>query len=176
MREKTEVMDENGMRRALARISYEIIERNHGTHDLSIVGMLRRGAELARMIAAKLEQLEGAPVPCGVLDITPFRVDARGGGEDDSRLDQPVSEKTVVLVDDVLHTGRSARAAIDAVFSRGRPRSVQLAVLIDRGHRELPIRPDYVGKNVPTSRDEIVRVMTEGYDGAQRVVILEREA
>lgn len=169
---KARIMDEKAMSRAIARISFEIIEHNRGAENLCIVGILRRGADLAKRIAAKIEEVEQKAVPVGVMDITPFRDDIRISGCSDFS-DIPFSLKgcNVVLVDDVIHTGRSARAAIDALMSRGRPETVQLAVLIDRGHRQLPIRPDYVGKNAPTSNSELVRVSVEECDGINQVDI-----
>ena len=165
------ILDENAINRALTRISYEIIERNKGTEGLVLVGILSRGVFLARRLCGKLSATEGTEIPIGVLDITHFRDDLRSDEEDRTDMPFDVTDKTVVLVDDVLYTGRSVRAAIDAIMSRGRPRSVQLAVLIDRGHRELPIRPDYVGKNLPTSKEETVKVHVKEHDGFDDVVI-----
>ena len=162
MIEKAQVMDEKAMARTLTRISYEIIERNRGAADLCIIGILEGGAEIARRIAQKIADTEGMDISLGSLDITPFRDDRKGekGLPDRSCIDFSVQDRQVVLVDDVLFTGRSVRAAIDAIMSRGRPRSIQLAVLVDRGHRELPIRPDYIGKNLPTALSEMIRVRT----------------
>ncbi len=163
------------VRRALARIAHEIVERNRGVDGLVLVGLRTRGVPLAQRLARILQELEGIAVPLGELDITLYRDDLarrrlqpRVGPSD-----VPVSliDRTVVLVDDVLFTGRSVRAALDAIMDFGRPSSVQLAVLIDRGHRELPIRPDYVGKNVPTALDEEVQVRLEETDGVDEVVI-----
>lgn len=171
MTEKALILDEKAMARAINRISYEIIERNKGVEDLCIVGILSRGQELAERIASKILQVEGRSVPVGALDITPFRDDGRrGGGETNIPFD--IGGKRVVLVDDVIYTGRSVRAAIDALMAAGRPRSIQLAVLIDRGHRELPIRADFIGKNVPTSREESVRVLVSERDGEDKVIIV----
>lgn len=175
-REKAEIMDEMAMRRAVARISYEIIEHNHGTASLCVVGVRRRGAELAERIARRIGEIESGTVPTGFLDITDYRDDRPGRPSGGAPVLEPsldVTDRDLVLVDDVLFTGRTARAAIDAIMDLGRPRTVQLAVLIDRGHRELPIRADYVGKNVPTSHSETVAVHTTGFDGENRVVILE---
>lgn len=170
------IMDENAMTRAIARISYEILERNKGAESLCFIGVLSRGAYLAKRISDKLGELEGVAPETGILDITDYRDDGRASrGEDRTDIPFDVRDKRVVIVDDVIFTGRSARAAMDAVTKCGRPRSIQLAALVDRGHRELPIRPDYVGKNVPTSRDEAVRVMVKEIDGSDMVVILERE-
>lgn len=163
------------LRRALARIAHEIVERNRGVEGLVIVGMRTRGAPLARRLAAILQEMENVSIPLGELDITLYRDDLarrrlqpRIGPSD---VPVSLSDRTVILVDDVIFTGRSVRAALDAIMDYGRPSSVQLAVLIDRGHRELPIRPDYVGKNVPTALDEEVQVRLEETDGADDVVI-----
>ena len=175
-REKAELMDEKAMVRAIARIAYEIIERNHGAEGLCVIGIRRRGAVLAKRIAEKLVEIEGNPIKTGFIDITPYRDDLRSkniGKGAPTVLDFSVNGKKVVLVDDVLYTGRTVRAAIDAIMDQGRPRQLQLAVLVDRGHRELPISPDFVGKNAPTSRSETVEVHVTEYDGENRVVILE---
>lgn len=171
---KAVIMDENQIKRAVARISYEIAERNRGTENLVLIGIMSRGVYIAERIAAKLKELEGYAERVGVLDITSFRDDDKNVPDSD-KTDIPfdIKDKSVVLVDDVMFTGRSCRAAIDAVMSRGRPKNIQLAVLVDRGHRELPLRPDYVGKNVPTSRDESVQVMVREIDGCDMAVILE---
>jgi len=170
--QKTVIMDENAMRRAMARITYEILERNKGALDLCLIGILSRGAHLAHRIAAKINELEGVEVDVGILDITSYRDDEKYVSDSDkTKIDFDIKGKKVVLVDDVIYTGRSTRAAIDAIMERGRPSCVQLAVLVDRGHRELPIRPDYVGKNLPTSREEVVKVMVEEADGCDKVVI-----
>jgi len=170
--EKRIIMDEKAMSRAIARISYEIIERNKGTDSLVIVGVYSRGVPIGRRIADKLSELEKTEVPFGTLDITPYR-DDRTSSDHNERTDIPfdITDRNVVLVDDVLFTGRSARAALDALIKRGRPRTIQLAVLVDRGHRELPIRPDYVGKNLPTSHSEKVRVSVTETDGSDSVSI-----
>ena len=160
------------MRRAIARITYEILERNKGTQELCIIGIFSRGVALARRIADKIAELENENIPCGALDITAFRDDKKPlNTADKTDINFDISDKKVVIVDDVFYTGRSTRAAIDAVMERGRPQSVQLAVLIDRGHRELPIRPDYVGKNLPTSREESVKVYVTETDGSDSVAI-----
>ncbi len=174
MKEKAEIMDAKAVARAVTRIAFEIIERNRGTEGLCILGILSRGAELALRIAEKIAQVEGKTVEVGLVDITPYRDDREDEGAqcvDLSEIGFSVTGKKIILVDDVLYTGRSARAAIDAIMSRGRPEYIQLAVLIDRGHRELPIRPDYVGKNLPTSREETVRVQVKERDGTDRVAI-----
>ena len=172
-RVKAEILDENAVARAITRISFEIIERNKGTDDLCLVGLFSRGVVLAQRIAAKIAENEGSSVPTGLLDITPFRDDEKRGGSDDaSKIDFDITDKRVVIIDDVIYTGRTARAAIDGLLSRGRPTLIQLAALIDRGHRELPIRADYIGKNLPTSRGEKVRVMVRELDGCDKVVIV----
>jgi len=172
LEKKRMIMDEKAMQRAIARISYEIIEHNKGAEDLCIVGILSRGVTIGRRIADKLSELEKVDVPFGQLDITPYRDDTGGKGSED-RTDIPfdVRDRNVVIVDDVIFTGRSSRAALEAIIKRGRPRSVQLAVLVDRGHRELPIRPDYVGKNLPTSHSEVVKVSVTELDGSDGVAI-----
>lgn len=178
MEEKAHIMDETAINRALVRISHEIVEKNKGVKDLALVGIRRRGVPLARRLASYISSIESYEIPVGVLDITLYRDDLS------TLSSQPIVHKTeipfnitnkkIVLVDDVIFTGRTARAALDALSDLGRARMIQLAVLIDRGHRELPIRPDYVGKNVPTSRDEIVKVKLEEVDGENCVVILKR--
>lgn len=172
MKRKTVIMDENNMKRAVARITYEILERNKGTDDLCVVGIFSRGVALAQRIASKIYELEHEKIPCGALDITAYRDDRKPADTfDRTKIDFDVKNKNVVIVDDVFYTGRSTRAAIDALIERGRPKSIQLAVLVDRGHRELPIRPDYVGKNLPTSREESVKVSVNELDGSDCVVI-----
>ncbi|MGE5527592.1 MAG: bifunctional pyr operon transcriptional regulator/uracil phosphoribosyltransferase PyrR [Patescibacteria group bacterium] len=177
MQIKAEVMDGEDMRRALFRLSHEITERNKGVGQLGLVGIRTRGVPLAQRLADLIREHEGADVPVGVLDITFYR--------DDLSLLSPqpvvhrteipfhVTGKKIVLVDDVLYTGRTVRAALDALMDLGRPEMIQLAVLIDRGHRELPIRADYAGKNVPTSKREVVHVRLSETDGEDRVVIEE---
>ena len=162
--------------RALARIAHEIVERNKGAEGLVFVGMRTRGVPLARRIAETIEDFEGTPIPVGMLDIGLYRDDispSELGSTTESHTDIPTSitDRRVILVDDVLYTGRSIRAAMDALMDLGRPKSIQLAVLIDRGHRELPIRADYVGKNVPSSVDEEIQVQLMETDGVDRVVI-----
>jgi pyrimidine operon attenuation protein / uracil phosphoribosyltransferase len=177
-REKAQVLDETGLDRALTRIAHEILERNGGAKDLTFVGLRTRGITLARRLAVKITQIDGTTVPVGTLDITLYRDDLDMRGVPVIRgTDIPFSikNKTVILVDDVLFTGRTIRAALDALIDLGRPRSIQLAILVDRGHRELPIRPDYVGKNLPTSRRESVAVRLKDHDGEDRVVIEEPE-
>ena len=176
LREKAQIMDGVAMRRAIARISFEIIERNRGVENLCIIGIMSRGAQLADRIAAKIEEVEGQPIPVGYVDITRFRDDRETRAEgDNTSIQFPLAGKKMVLVDDVIYTGRSVRAAIDAILEKGRPDSIQLATLVDRGHRELPIRADYIGKNLPTSKDETVRVLVSEKDGEDKVIILEKE-
>lgn len=175
MQEKALILDEKSMARAVTRISYEILERNKGAEGICLVGILSRGKDLAQRIAGRIGAVEGEPVPCGALDITRFRDDRsrETPAEDRTEIPFDITDKRIVLVDDVIYTGRTVRAAIDALFAIGRPQSIQLAALVDRGHRELPIRADYVGKNLPTSREEKVRVLMKETDGEDRVVILE---
>ena len=168
---KTQLLDAKAMQRALTRIAHEIIEKNRGTDDVVLVGIRRRGVPLAERLAANIERIEGARVPVGVLDITLYRDDLT------TEQDEAVVHQTtlpVVLVDDVLYTGRTVRAAMDALVDQGRPNRIQLAVLIDRGHRELPIRADYVGKNVPTSRREKVAVCLTEIDEQDQVLLLDK--
>jgi pyrimidine operon attenuation protein/uracil phosphoribosyltransferase len=178
LREKAQVLDEAALDRALTRIAHEILERNGGAKDLAFVGLRTRGVTLAHRLNAKIASIDGAQLPVGTLDITLYRddLDMRGApvirGTD---IPFSIKNKTVVLVDDVLYTGRTIRAALDALIDLGRPTSIQLAILVDRGHRELPIRPDYIGKNLPTSRRESVAVRLKEHDGEDRVVIEEPE-
>ncbi|MBQ1848422.1 MAG: bifunctional pyr operon transcriptional regulator/uracil phosphoribosyltransferase PyrR [Clostridia bacterium] len=166
---KAELMTETEVRRAVTRISHEIVEKNKGTEDLLLVGVRRRGMPIAEMIKENIKKIEGSDIPCGELDIKFYRDDISKENRDPlvkpSELPFDVSGKKVVIVDDVMYTGRTARAAIEAIFAKGRPSCIQLAVLVDRGHRELPIRADYVGKNVPTSHSEAIRVCMPEYDG-----------
>ncbi|MDK2929961.1 MAG: pyrimidine operon attenuation protein / uracil phosphoribosyltransferase [Bacillota bacterium] len=177
--DKAQIMDADGMRRAIVRIAHEILEKNRGTANLALVGIRTRGFPLAERLAEAIGQIERKRLPVGVLDITLYR-------DDLSTIDvQPqvrkteipfdVTRKDIVLVDDVIFTGRTVRAALDAIMDLGRPSRIQLAVLVDRGHREVPIRPDYVGKNVPTSRREIISVRLREVDGKDEVVIQEPE-
>ncbi len=163
------------LQRALARVAHEIVERNRGVDNLVLLGIRTRGAPLARRLQEKLNELEGVLVPLGELDITLYRDDlARRKLEPrlgPSAVPVSLDDRRVVLVDDVIYTGRSVRAALDAIMDYGRPSSIQLAVMVDRGHRELPIRPDYVGKNVPTALDEEVRVRLDETDGRDEVII-----
>ncbi|HOA81873.1 MAG TPA: bifunctional pyr operon transcriptional regulator/uracil phosphoribosyltransferase PyrR [Defluviitaleaceae bacterium] len=171
------LLDEKAIQRALTRISHEIIEKNKGVDNLILVGIKTRGIPLANRISQKIFEVENVKVPVEILDITFYRDDLKHLSAqpvvDNVNFVNDVNEKTVVLVDDVIYTGRTARAAIDALIDAGRPKFIQLAVLIDRGHRELPIRPDFVGKNIPTSKSEIVRVLLDEIDN-QTMVILEK--
>ncbi len=166
---KAQLMNEEAMHRALKRMSHEILEQNEGADNIVFLGIRRRGVPLAKEIAKNILEIEGSDVPIGELDITLYRDDLEETGStpmiNETKVDFSVKDKIVVLVDDVIYTGRTVRAALDAVSALGRPAQIQLAVLIDRGHRELPIRADYVGKNVPTSRNEIVSVMVNDVDG-----------
>ena len=176
---KTQVMDAAGINRTLSRLALQIVERNAGTEDLLLVGIRRRGVPLAERLAEKIAQLEGTRPQTGQLDITLYRDDLSTVGPRPvvNRTDIPgdVTDSTIVLVDDVLYTGRTIRAALDELVDFGRPRRVELAVLIDRGHRELPIQADYVGKYVQTTAAEIIKVMLEDYDEDEQVVVVERE-
>ena len=170
---RSRLLDDSEIQRAVTRIAHEILERNRGASDLVLVGIAARGDDLARRLAAEIARIEGVEVPVGVLDITFYRDDiglrAEAPEVHETRIGFDISGKTVVLVDDVLYTGRTVRAALDALVDFGRPRAVQLAVLVDRGHRELPIRADYVGKNIPTRSDDLVRVLLTETDGADAV-------
>lgn len=176
--DKTVIMDSEGIRRALTRISHEIVERNKGVDNIVIVGIRTRGVPIAERIAANIEHIEGKKPPVGVLDITLYRDDLSSLSYQPivHQTELPVNitgKTTIVLVDDVLYTGRTIRAALDAIIDMGRPKVIQLAVLVDRGHRELPIRADFVGKNVPTSSHEVVSVQLSTIDQAEKVVIRE---
>lgn len=179
MKVKAKLLDKDAISRALIRIAHEILEKNKGTDDLCLVGIRNRGVYLAHRLADCIKKIEDKIVSVGILDITLYRDDltliAAQPVVHKTDIDFAISDKNVVLVDDVLYTGRTARAALDALIDFGRPKSIQLAVLIDRGHRELPIRADYVGKNIPTSKNESVEVHMEEVDGKDEVVIVEKE-
>ncbi len=175
---KAVVMDEAAVSRALTRIAHEILESNGGVGNLALVGIVTRGCDLASMLARRIEEIEGASVPLGVLDISLYRDDIGTRLSPvlhGSSIPFALEGKTVVLVDDVLYTGRTIRAALDALMDYGRPSAVRLAVVVDRGHRELPIRADFVGKNVPSARNEVVRVSLDRYDGVTDVEIWDAE-
>ncbi len=178
--QKAVVLDEQAIRRALTRIAHEIIERNKGIDDCVLIGIKTRGIYLAKRLAERIEQIEGTSIPVGELDITLYRDDLTVKTSDHEPLvkgtDVPfdVTNKKVILVDDVLFTGRTVRAAMDAVMDLGRPAQIQLAVLVDRGHRELPIRADFVGKNIPTSSSEMIVVELTEVDGLDQVSIHEK--
>ena len=172
------ILHAEDLRRALTRIAHEIVERNRGTEGLLFVGLHSRGVPIAQRLAQTIKEVEGAQIPVGALDISLYRDDiSKGAKPVVRRTDIPtdVTDKNIVLIDDVLFTGRSIRAAMDAIMDMGRPRSIQLAVLIDRGHRELPIRPDYVGRNLPTGRSEAVAVRLKEMDGRDEVAIVKKE-
>jgi pyrimidine operon attenuation protein/uracil phosphoribosyltransferase len=175
--EKTVIMDEQAIRRGLIRIAHEIIENNKGIKDLILVGIRTRGVPLAERLAAEIKRIEGAELPVGILDITLYRDDLSTLSYQpivhETQIPVDISGKKIILIDDVLYTGRTVRAALDAIIDIGRPKVIQLAVLVDRGHRELPIRADYVGKNVPTSSKEVVGVQLMPVDEADKVVIKE---
>lgn len=179
MSKKAVVLDEQAIRRALTRIAHEIIEKNKGIEGCIIVGIRTRGIFLAKRLAERIQQIEGASIPIGELDITLYRDDLTKLTEDEqplvkgSDIPQSITNQKVILVDDVLYTGRTVRAALDALVDIGRPSSVQLAVLVDRGHRELPIRADYVGKNIPTSSTEKIVVELSEFDENEQVSIYE---
>jgi len=178
-REKAQLMDTLTIDRTLTRIAHEIIERNKGVQNLVIIGIRTRGVPLAQRIARKIEEIEKVSIPVGILDITMYRDDLTAVGPQPivRQTDIPfrVTGKKVVLIDDVLFTGRTIRAALDSIIDLGRPKFIQLAVLIDRGHRELPIRADYVGKNVPTSPEEVIEVNLVEEDGKDSVILMEQE-
>ncbi len=177
MKIKAKLIDEKGIARTITRLSHEIIERNKGTDNLVLLGMRTRGEFIARRIQKEIKRIENVDVPFGVLDVTLYRDDFR------RRIKQPevsvtnitidISEKDVILIDDVLYTGRTARAALDAIMDLGRPKTVQLCVLIDRGHRELPIKADFVGKNIPTSINEEVKVKLKEIDDQDAIFLID---
>ncbi len=178
MQRKTQIMDEAQVQRTVTRIAHEIIERNKGVADVVLVGVCRRGEPIAKMLAEAILRVEGASVPVGTIDITHYRDDLTDFTRDPmlnrTDISFSIEGKTVVLVDDVLYTGRTVRAALDALMDIGRARRIQLAVLIDRGHRELPIRADFAGKNVPTAVSEFVRVSIRGADDETSVWLCDR--
>ena len=179
-REKSKVLDGEGIEKALTRIAHEILEKNQGSfEELVIIGVMTRGATLAARLREEMHHIEGKALPIGTLDITLYRDDltqiAQSPVVHETRVDFDITDRKVVLVDDVLFTGRTIRCALDELIDFGRPRAVQLAVLVDRGHRDFPIRADYVGKNLPTSLQEIVQVHLKEVDGVDEVVIEEEK-
>ena len=179
MKEKARIMDDQAMSRAIYRIAHEIIERNKGTENVVLIGIQRRGVPIAKLLAEHIGRVESASPQVGTLDITFYRDDLSLLAEhpvvNGTDIPFSITDRDVVLVDDVLYTGRTTRAAMDAIMEVGRARTVQLAVLIDRGHRELPIRADYVGKNVPTSRSELIAVRIDPFDEENSVVLLDMD-
>ncbi|MEQ8236564.1 MAG: bifunctional pyr operon transcriptional regulator/uracil phosphoribosyltransferase PyrR [Syntrophomonadaceae bacterium] len=175
LQEKKVIMDEIAIKRALTRIAHEIIEKNKGVDNVALIGIRRRGGPLAHRLAERIEEIEGVKVPVGILDITLYRDDLTTLSSHPqvhrTEVFFNINNMNIVLVDDVMYTGRTVRAAMDALIDLGRPRSIQLAVLVDRGHRELPIRADFIGKNVPTSQSEVISVMVQEIDGREEVVI-----
>ena len=175
--DKTVLMDSEGIRRALTRIAHEIVEKNKGVDNVVLVGIRTRGVPIAERLAENIEKIEGKKPPVGVLDITLYRDDLSTLAYQPivrpTELPVDITGKIVVLVDDVLYTGRTIRAALDAIIDNGRPKTIQLAVLVDRGHRELPIRADFVGKNVPTSSKEVISVQLQATDEAENVILRE---
>ncbi|MFV8827079.1 bifunctional pyr operon transcriptional regulator/uracil phosphoribosyltransferase PyrR [Alkalihalobacterium sp. APHAB7] len=175
------ILDEQAIRRATTRIAHEIIERNKGIDNCILVGIKTRGIYVAKRLAERIEQIEGEKIPVGEVDITLYRDDLTVKTEDQdpllkgSHVPSDITDRKVILIDDVLYTGRTVRAALDALMDLGRPSQIQLAVLIDRGHRELPIRPDYVGKNVPTSKSEIITAKLKEVDQIDEVSIIQNE-
>ena len=179
MKEKAKILDKTGIERTLMRIAHEISEKNKGTHDLCIIGIRTKGAFLAERLSGCIEKIDNVKVPVGILDITLYRDDLSSIAEQpvvhQTQIDFDITNKKVILVDDVLYTGRTIRAAIDQLIDFGRPKEIQLAVLVDRGHRELPIRADFAGKNIPTAQNESVEVRLVEQDHKDEVVIIERE-
>ena len=175
---KSKVLDSDGIKRTLQRISHEIIEKNQGIDNLAVVGIKTRGAYLAERVAENLKRIEGKAVKVGAIDITLYRDDLTEIGEQpvlhSTEIDFDITGMIIILVDDVLYSGRTVRCALDELIDFGRPQAIQLAVLIDRGHRELPIRPDYVGKNIPTSKDESVEVNIMETDDTEEVIVIEK--
>ena len=176
-KKRAKILDQEGIKRTLQRISHEILEKNHGTKDLAIIGIKTRGAYLAERIAENIKKIEGEQIPVGAIDITLYRDDLTEVAEQpvihSTEVDFDITDKKIILVDDVLYTGRTVRCALDELIDFGRPANIQLAVLIDRGHRELPIRPDYIGKNIPTAKNEDVKVSLQEIDGKEEAAVLE---
>ena len=180
LREKAQLMSASEIERTLVRLVHEIIEKNDGAAELGLVGIRRRGVFLAQRLGAMIQRIEKTPVPVGSLDITLYRDDLSTLGPkpvvQKSEIGIPITGKNIILVDDVLYTGRTTRAAMDALFSHGRPKRVQLCVLIDRGHRELPVEAQFVGRRVQTTRDEIIEVQLREVDEAEKVLLVERRS
>lgn len=178
MKQKAKILDKDTIERSLMRLAHEILEKNEGTKNLALIGIRNRGAYLAQRLRDCIEKIDKTSIPVGILDITLYRDDLTQVGSSPvvhkTEIDFDTTDKNIILVDDVLYSGRTIRAALDALIDLGRPKSIQLAVLIDRGHRELPIRPDYVGKNIPTSKEELVDVHLQEVDGIDEVIILEK--
>lgn len=178
LRRKAQVMDKEAMERAITRIAHEVLEKNKETQDLAVIGIRNRGAYLAQRVASAIEKIGKKKVPVGILDITLYRDDltqiAQQPVVHKTEIDFDINNKVIILVDDVLYTGRTIRCALDELIDFGRPKNIQLAVLIDRGHRELPIRADFVGKNVPTASNEVVQVRVEEVDKKDEVAIEEK--
>jgi len=179
MKEKAKILDKDTVSRTIIRIAHEVLEKNKGTENLCLLGIRSRGVYLAQRIAVCIKKIEDKEVPVGVLDITLYRDDltliANQPVVHKTEINFDITGKTIVLIDDVLYTGRTIRSALDALIDFGRPKSIQLAVLVDRGHRELPIRADFVGKNIPTAQNETIEVRLEEVDGRDEVVIVERD-
>ena len=178
LREKAQLLSASEIERTIVRLAHEIVEKNNGADNLGLVGIKRRGVPLAQRLAKILARIEKVEVPVGTLDITLYRDDLSAVGHRPevrpAAMEFDIQDKNIILVDDVLYTGRTIRAALDALFDHGRPRRIQLAVLIDRGHRELPIEAGFVGRKVPTSNSEIIEVMFQETDGAEKVLLVER--
>ena len=179
MKEKAKILDKEALQRSVMRIAHEILERNKGTQDICLIGIRNRGVFLAQRLAESIKAIENTQVPVGALDITLYRDDLTLISQQPvvhkTEIDFDISGKTVVLIDDVLYTGRTIRAALDALIDFGRPKQIQLAVLVDRGHRELPVRADFVGKNIPTAKNETVEVRLAETDGKDEVVIIAKD-
>jgi len=175
---KEELMEKEEINRSLSRIAHEIIEKNKGTKNLALIGIRTRGVPLTRRIASKIKETENSEITVGILDITLYRDDfskiAQNPVVKKTNIPFDIEDKKIVLIDDVLYTGRTIRSALDALIDFGRPQFIQLAVLIDRGHRELPIRPDFVGKNIPTPKNEVIDVRVQEIDGEDKVLLMEK--
>lgn len=179
MKDKTKILDKEAIKRSITRIAHEILEKNKGTKNLCLIGIRNRGVYIAQRLAACIKAIENEDIAVGILDITLYRDDLSLSTAQPvvlkTEIGFDISDKNIVLVDDVLYTGRTIRAALDALVDLGRPKNIQLAVLIDRGHRELPIRPDYVGKNIPTAQNEMVEVRLKEVDNIDEVVLVEKD-